>query len=104
SLIAGLEELSEDLERFHVIELAPYSEEETREYLEQRLEGAGRGIEVFTSEQIVDIHQHSDGWPGAINQVARDTLIEAMIASRTTAKRPSMGFNMPKKHVLALSA
>ncbi|MEG1040106.1 MAG: SPOR domain-containing protein, partial [Pseudomonas sp.] len=36
--------------------------------------------------------------------VARDTLIEAMIASRTTAKRPSMGFKMPKKHVLALSA
>lgn len=27
-----------------------------------------------------------------------------MIASRTTAKRPSMGFKMPKKHVLALSA
>ncbi|MCW2268643.1 hypothetical protein D3C77_29750 [compost metagenome] len=107
SLIAGLEELNADQERFHVIELAPYSEEETREYLEQRLEGAGRGIEVFTSEQIVDIHQNSDGWPGAINQVARDTLIEAMIASRNTAKRPSMGFmgfNMPKKHVLALSA
>uniref|UniRef100_UPI0028B22782 SPOR domain-containing protein n=1 Tax=Pseudomonas sp. TaxID=306 RepID=UPI0028B22782 len=43
-------------------------------------------------------------WPGNINQVARDTLIEAMIASRTTAKRPTMGFKMPKKHVLALSA
>lgn len=104
SLIAALEELNDDLERFHVIELAPYSEEETREYLEQRLEGAGRGLEVFTGEQIADIHEHSDGWPGAINQVARDTLIEAMIASRTTAKRPSMGFKMPKKHVLALSA
>ncbi|MHC6227857.1 AAA family ATPase [Pseudomonas sp. X10] len=104
SLIAGLEELNADQERFHVIELAPYSEEETREYLEQRLEGAGRGIEVFTREQIVDIHQNSDGWPGAINQVARDTLIETMIASRSAAKRPTMGFNMPKKHVLALSA
>ncbi|MDH0302712.1 MULTISPECIES: AAA family ATPase [unclassified Pseudomonas] len=104
SLIAGLEELNADGERFHVIELAPYSEEETREYLEQRLEGAGRGIEVFTAEQIVDIHENSDGWPGNINQVARDTLIEAMIASRTTVKRPSMGFKMPKKHVLALSA
>ncbi|MDH1144943.1 AAA family ATPase [Pseudomonas mosselii] len=104
SLIAGLEELNADGERFHVIELAPYSEEETREYLEQRLEGAGRGIEVFSAEQIVDIHENSDGWPGNINQVARDTLIEAMIASRTTVKRPSMGFKMPKKHVLALSA
>ncbi|MDF0734048.1 AAA family ATPase [Pseudomonas entomophila] len=104
SLIAGLEEFNVEEERFHIIELAPYSEEETREYLEQRLDGAGRGIEVFTREQIVDIHENSDGWPGNINQVARDTLIEAMIASRTTAKRPSMGFKMPKKHVLALSA
>lgn len=104
SLIADLDELNADQERFHVIELDPYSEEETREYLEQRLEGAGRGIEVFTREQIAEIHQHSDGWPGAINQVARDTLIEAMLASRNSAKRPSMGFNMPKKHVLALSA
>lgn len=104
SLIAGLDELNVEEERFHIIELAPYSEEETREYLEQRLEGAGRGIEVFSREQIVDIHENSDGWPGNINQVARDTLIEAMIASRSTAKRPSMGFKMPKKHVLALSA
>ncbi|MCU1721982.1 SPOR domain-containing protein [Pseudomonas sp. 5P_5.1_Bac1] len=104
SLIAGLEALEIEEERFHVIELQPYTEDETREYLEQRLEGAGRGIEVFTSEQVVDIHHNSDGWPGVINQVARDTLIEAMIASRSTAKRPSVGFSMPKKHVLALSA
>lgn len=104
SLIAGLDELNIEEERFHIIELAPYSEEETREYLEQRLVGAGRGIEVFSREQIADIHENADGWPGTINQVARDTLIEAMIASRSTAKRPAMGFKMPKKHVLALSA
>ncbi|MBJ9977345.1 SPOR domain-containing protein [Pseudomonas sp. S75] len=104
SLIAGLDELSAEEERFHIIELAPYSEEETREYLEQRLEGAGRGLEVFSAEQIAEIHENADGWPGNINQVARDTLIEAMIATRSTEKRPSMGFKMPKKHVLALSA
>ncbi|MDU9389542.1 SPOR domain-containing protein [Pseudomonas sp. zfem002] len=104
SLIASLDGLEIEEERFHVIELQPYSEDETREYLEQRLEGAGRGIEVFTAEQIADIQQNSEGWPGNINQVARDTLIEAMIASRSTVKRPSVGFSMPKKHVLALSA
>ncbi|WP_313741403.1 AAA family ATPase [Pseudomonas sp.] len=104
SLIARLDEFSAEEERFHVIELEPYTEDETREYLEQRLEGAGRGIDVFTREQLADIHENSDGWPGAINQVARDTLIEAMIASRTAVKRPTMGFTMPKKHVLALSA
>lgn len=104
SLIAGLDALETEDERFHVIELQPYTEEETREYLEQRLDGAGRGIEVFTAEQVADIHENAEGWPGNINQVARDTLIEAMIASRSTAKRPSVGFKMPKKHVLALSA
>ncbi|MHC8330875.1 AAA family ATPase [Pseudomonas sp. LB3P25] len=104
SLIAQLEALSLEEERFHVIELQPYTEEETREYLDQRLEGAGRGIELFTADQISDIHESSDGWPGTINQVARDAMIEAMIASRSAVKRPSMGFNMPKKHVLAISA
>lgn len=104
SLIAALEPLSEGQELFHVIELQPYSVEETREYLAQRLEGAGQGIQLFTNDQIADIHENSDGWPGAINQVARDSMIEAMIASRSAVKRPSMGLKMPKKHVLALSA
>jgi len=31
-------------------------------------------------------------------------MIEAMIASRSAVKRPKMGFTMPKKHVLAISA
>lgn len=104
SLIDRLDQLSAEEERFHVIELQPYTEEETREYLAQRLDGAGQGIELFTADQITEIHEHSDGWPGAINQVARDAMIEAMIASRTAVKRPSMGFKMPKKHVLALGA
>ncbi|MGC5699959.1 SPOR domain-containing protein [Pseudomonas sp. NFXW11] len=104
SLIAALDQLSAEEERFHIIELQPYTEEETREYLAQRLEGAGQGIELFSADQISDIHESSDGWPGNINQVARDAMIEAMIASRSAVKRPSMGFNMPKKHVLAISA
>ncbi|NMX74934.1 cell division protein [Pseudomonas edaphica] len=104
SLIADLEQISGEQELFHVIELQPYEEEETREYLAQRLEGAGAGIELFTANQISDIHESAGGWPGTINQVARDALIEAMIASRSAVKRPKMGFTMPKKHVLAISA
>ncbi len=104
SLIAGLEQFSAGQELFHVIELQPYSLEETREYLALRLEGAGKGIQLLTNDQIADIHENSDGWPGAINQVARDALIVAMIASRSSVKRPAMGFKMPKKHVLAISA
>lgn len=93
-----------DGERFHVIELQPYNEDETREYLAQRLDGAGQGIALLSAEQIADIHEQSDGWPGIINQVARDSMIEAMIASRSAVKRPSVGFNMPKKHIVALGA
>ncbi|KQQ53993.1 cell division protein [Pseudomonas sp. Leaf127] len=91
-------------ERYHVIELQPYNEDETREYLAQRLDGAGQGIALLSAAQIADIHEQSDGWPGIINQVARDSMIEAMIASRSAVKRPSAGFNMPKKHILALGA
>ncbi len=110
SLIDRLDEICGQMqgevegERFHVIELQPYNEEETREYLAQRLDGAGQGIALLTAEQIADIHEQSEGWPGNINQVARDSMIEAMIASRSAVKRPSVGFKMPKKHVLALGA
>ncbi len=104
SMIAGLEQLSAGEERFHVIELQPYTEEETREYLAQRLEGAGAGIELFNAQQLSAIHESSEGWPGVINQVARDAMIEVMIASRSAVKRPSMGFKMPKKHVMAIAA
>ena len=43
---------------------------------------------------------------GNSNQVAglEKALSEAMIASRSAVKRPKMGFTMPKKHVLAISA
>lgn len=104
SLLARLDGLAHEQERFHVIELEPYTEEETREYLAQRLEGAGQGIALFTNDQIAEIHEQSEGWPGLINQVARDSMIEAMVASRSAVKRPSMGFKMSKKHVLAFSA
>src|SRR5690606_39598829 len=78
SLVGRLEALVEGEERFHVIALQPYEEDETREYLALRLEGAGRGLDCFSDEQIERIHDESGGWPGAINQVARDELIEAM--------------------------
>jgi DamX protein len=104
SLIAALDQLDAGPERYHIIELQPYTLEETREYLAQRLEGAGKGIALFSNEQIADIHESSGGWPGPINQVARDSMIEAMIASRSVGKRPSIGLKMPKKYLLALSA
>ncbi|MDY1087198.1 AAA family ATPase [Pseudomonas aeruginosa] len=104
SLLPRLEVFSEGEERFHAVELQPYSEEETRDYLAQRLEGAGQGIELISNDLLVDIHEQSEGWPGAINQVARDALIEAMLANRGAARKATGGsFNLPKKHLVILA-
>ncbi|WP_271409539.1 AAA family ATPase [Pseudomonas sp. Q1-7] len=103
SLLARLDALAEGEERFHIIELQPYSPDETREYLAQRLEGAGRSIELLSDEQVEDIHLQSEGWPGGINQVARDLMIEAMLAERGASRKSAAGFSLPKKHLLALA-
>ena len=100
-LLERLERLADGEERFHAIELQPYSEDETREYLAQRLDGAGQGIDLLDDEQISEIHDASQGWPGSINQVARDVLIDAMLASRGAGVGAARG--LPKKHLLALA-
>lgn len=104
ALVARLEALVEGEERFHVIALQPYEEDETREYLALRLEGAGGGLECFSEDQISRIHESSGGWPGAINQVARDELIEAMQQSKGNRKSTGWGLPLPMKHLLALVA
>ncbi|GGE46554.1 hypothetical protein GCM10007421_20960 [Halopseudomonas oceani] len=79
----GLERYSsvlnaEEGSSIHVVELAALGLDETREYLAQRLEGAGQGIELLTDQQVDEIHQRSAGWPGAINQVGRQVMVQAM--------------------------
>jgi DamX protein len=103
SLIERLDDLGDGGEEcFHVIELQPYEEEETRAYLARRLEGAGQGIEILSDEQVAQIHAQSEGWPGRINQVAREMLIESMLARRGSGKPAGFAFRLPKKHLLAL--
>lgn len=103
-LVPRLEALVEGEERFHVIALQPYEEDETREYLALRLEGAGAGLDCFSEDQLGRIHEQSEGWPGAINHIARNELIEAMQSSRSKKKSTGRGLPLPMKHVLALVA
>ncbi|WP_296269554.1 AAA family ATPase [Pseudomonas sp. UBA6323] len=103
-LLARLEALAGGEECYHAIELQPYAEDETREYLALRLEGAGQDIGLLTDEQIEDIHARSQGWPGAINQEARELLVEQMLAQRAAGRGAAGGgFALPKKHLLALA-
>jgi len=78
SIVEALEAVDMPGDRvwLQLVELAPFSLEETRDYLAQRLEAAGQGIELLDDEQISRIHQHSGGWPGAINRVARQVMME----------------------------
>lgn len=99
--LAALSEEGEE-ERFHVIELQPYSEEETRDYLALRLEGAGQGIELLSDEQIREIHERAAGWPGAINEAARDLMFEAMMEERGLLRPAGFQFNLPRRHQLGL--
>jgi len=105
TLAPRLESLVDDEEqRFHVIELQPYDQDETREYLAQRLEGAGQDIALLSDEQVEAIHLRAQGWPGAINLVAHETLIDTMLAQRrVTQRKKHNGLSVPKKTVLALA-
>src|SRR5690606_20755585 len=103
-LLARLEALANGEECYHAIELQPYSEDETRDYLAQRLEGAGQDIELLSDEQIEEIHVRSRGWPGAINHEARELLVGQMLAQRAAGRGAAGGgFTLPRKHLLALA-
>lgn len=85
----------------HVLELQPYSLAETRAYLAQRLQGAGQDIDLLDEVQIEEIHAESGGWPGGINRVAREMMIEAMLADHQPEPASERGVSLPKKHLLA---
>ncbi len=84
-----------------LIELAPLSLEETRDYLSQRLEGAGQGIELLDDEQIQQIWEQSGGWPGEINQIARQVMLAAVELPQR-AMRPAKRPALPTRSLVAL--
>lgn len=86
----------------HVQQLQPYTLADTRAYLAQRLEGAGQELELFDDAQIEEIHAESGGWPGAINRVAREVLVEAMLVEHQPQAQAGGGLSLPKKHIVAL--
>lgn len=86
-----------------VQELQPYELGDTRAYLAQRLEGAGQGLELLEERQLQEIHVESGGWPGAINRVAREVMLEAMLDEHQPPTHGGGGMSLPKKHLLALA-
>ena len=59
----------------HVVDLPPFTVEDTRAYLVERLSRVGLGALLPLDTGVADgIHQDARGLPGAIDAVARETL------------------------------
>lgn len=84
----------------HVIELQPFRPEETRDYLAQRLEAAGQGLELLSEEQLDWIHQQSEGWPGRINVLGRESMLAAIEPPVLRSQRGAAVF--PVRSLIAL--
>ena len=85
----------------HRIDLDPYSPEETRDYIAQRLEAAGQELALLDDEQLQEIHRRSSGWPGRINTVARQVMEDAMEQPAARPSRRSGGV-VPVRSMIAV--
>ncbi|QJD59442.1 AAA family ATPase [Pseudomonas sp. gcc21] len=83
----------------HTVELQPFRPDETRDYLAQRLEAAGQGLELLSDDQLDWIHRQSEGWPGRINLVAREAMLAAIAPP---ALHPQRGSAFPLRSLIAL--
>lgn len=95
-------EMPDDLPAAHVISLQPLAAEEVSEYLQQRLEGAGQGLELIDETMLASIVSQSEGWPGRINQVARDLMVEAAAPKVVRRRRRRSSPLIPRKSLIAL--
>ena len=83
----------------HVIALQPFRPDETRDYLAQRLEAAGQGLELLSEGQLEWIHQQSEGWPGRINLAGRESMLAAIEPAAVPQRRATA---FPVRSLIAL--
>jgi DamX protein len=79
----------------HNIELPAFDSEHTAHYIFHRLSAAhGNDNKPFSESTLNRIHKQSQGWPGKINQLAHNRLIEASLAA--TPGNTTSTFNVPR--------
>jgi type II secretory pathway predicted ATPase ExeA len=61
------------------VRLTAYSEANTLDYIQHRLEVAGRDLNVFTPEAIKLIFKYSKGFPRLINTICDNALLEGFL-------------------------
>ncbi|TVP90369.1 MAG: cell division protein [Pseudomonadaceae bacterium] len=95
-------EMPDGLPAAHVIALEPLNAAEVSDYVQQRLEGAGQGIELLDEQMLASIAEESEGWPGRINQVARELMIQAAAPPVVRRRRRRSAPLIPRKSMIAL--
>jgi DamX protein len=80
------------------IDLAPLDREQTAHYVLHRLSAANfSDTKPFTDAALNKIHKQSGGWPGRINALARELLLDTVPANAVPAKprAPTMQIHLP---------
>ncbi len=74
-----------------IIDLPPFDEEHSTHYLLHRL-SAARFIagEPFTEAALHKLHKQSGGWPGRLNSLAHQLLLESLPSSERPAELPGI--------------
>lgn len=73
--------------RYH---LAPFSEEETREYIEKRLRIAGCQVPIFTDQAIREVYRRSGGIPRLINILCDNALLNGYALDQSRVDKKSI--------------
>lgn len=95
--LADIEQGNNEVEH-HSIELEPWSAADIRGYLQTRLEAAGQTLDIFTDAELEQLCSESDGWPGLVNQAAREVLMARIFDQPRRKVLPPL----PYKYLLAL--
>ena len=101
SICPLLEKVADNSDLHHVIALEPWGQQETVEYIEQRLMASGQDLDIFTDEQLEDVFEQSQGWPGRINSAAKAVLVEQMTGKGAVVKKAATP--IPYKHLAILA-
>lgn len=82
----------------HKIELPAFDSEQTTHYILHRLSAAHfAGSKPFTDVALRKIHRQSRGWPGEINRLAHNLLVEtAPATSAATSDHRLSSLNLPR--------
>lgn len=91
TLVADLEQNNGEVEH-HLIELEPWSTADIRGYLELRLQAVGRSLDVFMEHELEQLSVESQGWPGLINQQAKDMLLARIFDRPKHSKMPALPY------------